>query len=218
MRKLALLTTTVIAALAMTASSAFAATEVLDPNTGEPCEAVTPAINASNAGLLSTSRNYESGGCTLELETYGQRINYGYSSTTHYSTCQVSFQAHVGPDGWGYADNFSYTGCSAGTFNSCAGDRLIAPRSYTGYTNQFAPYYSYTDANTDLNIELCSNSPSYGVTSWGLASMDITDAGSESTWTNQYDLADPYSFATYQRHRSGQWHEINGNYLTINHN
>jgi len=218
MRKLALLTTTAVAALALTATSASAATQVRDAQ-GNLCPAVSPAINATNAAPGSTTRNYVSGGCTLRMNSTavnGHRIYV--DSAPNYVDCQSQFDIHVGPDGWGYAENLGYSNCvGGGQPLQCAGDRLIAPAEYVG-PNSFLRVFRFADAATDLNIELCGSYA--GSTRWGYASMDITyPAGGGWKWTNQYDLADAWGTTYYspQNHRGGTWTSPNNGKLQITH-
>jgi hypothetical protein len=206
MRKLALLTTMVIAVMAMTAASASAATQVRN-SAGTLCPAVSPAINATNAGFNSTTRNYVSGGCTVHLT--GATTVYPANSSSPSVNCNVAFDVHIGPDGWGYADNHVYSGCAGVT--ACAGDRLIAPRSYTGpgFT-----VFTYTDAATDLNMEQCGYVA--GVNRFSSSSMDIATVAGAWRWTDQYNFSDPYNgFGFY--HRGGQFFTQAANALTITH-
>jgi hypothetical protein len=110
-RKLALLIGAALLVLAFAAPSAMAV-QISDPETGEPCPAVSPAINKANptAAALST-KGYESGGCTVQMTavapTWVEWIGYGQN-------CYIDYQVHLDAEGWGYASNFVYNGCSWG--------------------------------------------------------------------------------------------------------
>jgi len=213
MRKLALLTTMVIAVLAMTAASATAATQVRN-SSGVLCSQVSPAINASNALANQTSRNYTSGGCTVRMAgTY--RI-YRSTSSPEYTDCNVAFDAHIGGDGWGYADNYVYSNCSLSAPNACPGDRLIAPPSYASTPQGSFLFSPYKDAATDLLTEQCANF--VATYQWSYASMDITTlTGGQWRWTDQYNLADPRNTSGIHQHRAGLLTSAPGTALTITH-
>jgi hypothetical protein len=210
MRKLALLTTLIIAAMAMTATTASAAIEVTDPDSGELCSEVSPAINAGNANLLSTTTNYSSGGCSVHLSSAEQtRIRWGANSI--YSPCNVQFDAHIGPDGWGLANNFSYS-CSGGTaVTACAGSRVIAPASYNPYIYGTTLAFPFANASTDLNVAMCGI-PQFVGSQWGLMSIDVTQAGATTLWDNQQDAAGGNGFNQFHQ---GKWANAVGSHPVI---
>ena len=186
MRKLALAALTATVAMALMATSASAATQVRD-SAGNLCSAVSPAINATNASYTSTTRSYASGGCSVRMN--GGWTIYRSNNGTNPTSCDVAFDARIGGDGWGYAENFTYN-CPSASVVQCTGDRFIAPPSYN------PPWFSGTlfssaNAATDLNIELCGRSLSTNY--WGAASMDITKTSSTFWyWTNQVAAANPF--------------------------
>lgn len=179
MRKLALAALTATVAMALMATSASAATQVRD-SAGNLCSQVSPAINATNANYGSTTRSYASGGCSARMN--GGWTIYRSSNGSNPTSCNVAFDARIGGDGWGYAENFTYS-CQGASVVQCAGDRLIAPPSYN------PPFFGGTlfssaNAATDLNVELCGNSLSTNY--WGATSMDITKTSSTFWyWSNQ---------------------------------
>jgi len=213
MRKLALLTTMVVAVLAMTAASATAATQVRT-SSGTLCSPVSPAINASNVGFQSTTRNYISGGCTVRMNG-SVNIHYSPYYESVKTTCNVAFDAHIGSDGWGYADNYTYTNCNGGvTATPCAGDRYIAPPSYAG--GPFGTGFVYKDAATDLNTEQCAVVA--GANRWGHSSQDITIMNPNLwAWVDQYNSADSFNTSAAHRHRQGLVWTPAANALTITH-
>jgi len=211
MRKLALLTMTVVAALAMTAASATAATQVRN-SSGTLCSPVSPAINASNVGLMSTTRNYLSGGCTVRMS--GSVSIYPSYYENVRVTCNVAFDAHISGDGWGYADNYTYTNCGGWTVTPCAGDRYIAPPSYAG--GPFGTGFVYKDAATDLNTEQCAV-VNGGSNRWGHSSQDITTSAYQWQWADQYNSADSFNPSAAHTHRHGLVLAPVANALTITH-
>lgn len=190
MRKLALLTTLAIAAMAMTATTAFGAVAVTDPSTGNPCTAVSPAINAGNANVLSTSYSYSSGGCAVSLASAaGSPVKIRYGTYSHQTVlCDATMSARIGPDGWGYVT--SVTLRQPGTANPCAGtpcpgSRVIAPPEYNpDMLGGFTKTFPFANANTELNVGLCAAFSGAG-NRWGLMSMDVVPVGGNAIWTSQ---------------------------------
>lgn len=159
MRKLALLAALVVASMAMTATTASAATVVKD-SAGQLCPAVSPAIDQSNPFVyLFNPPTYQSGGCTVHMQASG-------ATTMGAQLCNINYDLHVGPDGWGYANNFQFNNCGTGwsTVN-----RVVMPKGVN-------PYGLFTAANasTDFNSYWVVNR--YPSTYDAYVSLDVTTA------------------------------------------
>jgi hypothetical protein len=209
--------------MASITGSALAETEVRDPATGELCPEVEPAIGPANHGWLSTSLAYESGGCTVRMtgtHDYHSKMNY----STSVKRCTVSYTLHVGPDGWGYADDVDfyntpgYYNCPISTTQSCAGARLVSPGDYQPATSPYSTVWPLTypaaDGDTGLNVEMCGRItyPS-NENVWGGLSLEVLDSD-PFTLSNQY-AGTPEGF---HRFSGGRWYELNGQSLEITRN
>jgi hypothetical protein len=187
MRKFALLATAVIAALALTATAASATPiQVRNASTGQLCPAVSPAINAGNANAFSTSAIYASGGCTVQMWTYAsETIQYGGLAGMD-ARCYTTYDLHVGPDGYGWANNFVYQsgGSCSPTMTECAGSRTIAPPDFDS-ANFPGDEFGYSNASTELNVARCAYATGWGQR-WGAVSLDMAPDGvNYLRWTNQ---------------------------------
>jgi hypothetical protein len=167
MRKFALLAVVAIAAMAMAATTASAATQVRDAN-GVLCPPVVPAIDHSTtqkaveAYLNPNPATYQSGGCTARMVSTGSTTNRSFYN----ESCHISYTLHIGPDGWGYANQFNYSSCLGGPWTPSA-TRVVGPVE--------ANYGLFTsgNANTDFNTYWRATRFSSQVASGGL-SLDVT--------------------------------------------
>jgi len=155
MRKLALMTTTAVAALAMVATTAQAATEVRDAASGQLCPAVLPAINKASPPVgygtpgVAPPYAYASGGCTVHLTATSPTKMYQHMQMVD---CSIDFDLHIGPDGWGYADRFVYRNlgyCNYPTGWTTPGSRIVMPPN----VNPNGWYFA-RDSDTDFNVEM----------------------------------------------------------------
>ena len=195
-RMLALLVGAALATMAFGAASASAATVVKDAKTGQLCSAVKPAINTSAEPfslLTSKTLNYESGGCTVHLTGGGYVTGFAFQAD---NSCSSEFDVHIGPDGWGYIDNVKYYECTYIQTKPCAGDRLVAPVEYNP-TLFGGKAFKYANAETDLNVSLCSNLTG---DHWGFASFDVTNIVGGHGWKiQQSEPQEPWY------HHTGLW-------------
>jgi hypothetical protein len=172
MRKLALTAITALAALAMTATTASAAVTVTN-SAGQPCSQVSPAINKANpAAALFSTASYQSGGCTVHMSSVLNQQTIIRSSNGLYDYCYINYDLHIGPDGWGYANNVAYSGsanCSAwqSTYNS-----------YTVLPGDVNPNGLFTQANADTAFNVRQNAhrsiSGYNEFTSGYVSLDST--------------------------------------------
>jgi hypothetical protein len=182
MRKLAILTALAVAAMAMTATSAMAATEVRDAATGQLCSNVSPAINKTsppvvyrNTGTPSQGTQpspYLSGGCTTKLTMTAVMTSVRQPGWSEPRQCNVSYDLHLGPDGWGYANNFVWgsSGANCSSWRT-PGSRIVMPKAVTP-TFGGMPLYTAADAATDLNMELWATD-ALGNNHHGFLSLDV---------------------------------------------
>jgi len=188
-RRFALLFPLALVAMALMASSASAATAVKDLS-GTSCSAVSPAItDKTSAAAIFSTTNYVSGGCTVHVKTaVGSWHSVGRDPyTNEINHCTSEFDAHVGPDGWGYANNFVYT-CEQGPMTSASASRMIMPPEYNP-----SKMFPYDNAATDLQLSMFVNQIKYGFTQnyTGLVSFDIgayDGVAQTQTWTNQQSV------------------------------
>jgi len=96
--------------MAFAAPGAMGATVVKDATTGELCSAVSPAINKGDPmQAFSKPQAYQSGGCTVHMS-----YNPSYPTEMVYSgagikkSCFLTYDLHIGPDGWGYLNNLQW--------------------------------------------------------------------------------------------------------------
>jgi hypothetical protein len=208
-RKLALMTTMALAAIAMTATSASAATLVKNA-AGIPCPAVSPAINkasppvAYKAGApLQGVRPgpYQSGGCTVHMTS---QFNLGMTHNYLSTNCAVHFDLHVASDGWGYADNFVWPsgGCPGElvSWSSPGGSRVVMPAEVRPTMGGQTLYTAY-NANTDFNIEMFAQRV-YNGTTLDQNNFVSFDLSSPTTLTGQLQTAQSPFGASF---RNGTW-------------
>jgi len=207
-RNLALLVGACLILMGSLSSTAMAATEVRDAETGELCPPVSPAINtASPMGALISPPKYESGGCTVKISADANSTVVG-----GYNSCEITYDIHIGPDGWGYADNFVYTsrapmGClfwktirSVLAPPEAIGPTIPSlPKALFPQSNAATDFYTYWTARTGTGKELS-----------GWLSFDVKTS----------DAAPEYPFrmdnqATTGNFIGGQWY--GGPELTITH-
>ena len=151
MRKLALAATLAVASMAMTATTALAATQVRDADTGQLCPPVSPTINPASPPFASTPA-YQSGGCTIHMTASDadlDRTDMAHRNKLP-NRCTIDYDIHVGPDGWGYANNFQYF--DSGSTSPCgnwapygSGSHVLAPPSF------MPGAWPYANASTDFN-------------------------------------------------------------------
>ena len=199
-RMLALVLGAALATMAFGAASASAATVIKD-SSGNLCSEVKPSpkLGSNPFEMFTTSRNYESGGCSVHLVSVGGNVGpWG-------SVCKSEFDARIGPDGWGYLDNFKYTSCEGTPAETCAGDRIVAPVEYNPNG-----LFKYSNAQTDLNIILCAKQ--VGNTYWGFSSFDVQEIPGGQGWANQT----PSPQGSYYYH-TGVWVVNPGPGLQITH-
>jgi hypothetical protein len=213
-RRFALLLPVALLAMASLASSASATTTVKDLS-GKSCSAVSPAITPPANSLVfmwGARPTYSSGGCTVHVETYGAVHTLGKYSSGPTNWCKSSFDAHVGPNGWGYANNFVYN-CEFPT-TACPRTEYIAPAEYNP-----EKLFAYSNAATDLQMSFCGNVSFDGTPTsyYGAVSMDIAAYGAEGLesqiWTNQQKVAPSEGFRWVSY---GRWASLKSG-LTITH-
>ena len=149
------------AALAVmaTAAPAASAMEVRDAN-GALCPAVSPAIDKTN--VISSSLNppkYQSGGCTVHMTPNVSGDNEGETfmrwGTGNTDRCKITYDLHIGPDGWGYATGHTY---AAGNFSVCGSwsplasypSRVIVPGNVNPAFGA-GKFFSAANAETEFN-------------------------------------------------------------------
>jgi len=189
-RKLALLIGAALLAMAFAAPSAMGATEVRDAETGELCPPVYPEPNKVNPPTWYTNNSpqstvppYQSGGCTYKMRYGIATINHTYQGNI---ACEVNFDLHIGPDGWGYLDNFSYPQlCNGKAMWTVVtpGSRIVMPPEFQP-AYPYNEFYKYDDANTDFNVSIwTANRDAMGGLSgyYGYVSMNVIDADPENS-------------------------------------
>lgn len=177
MRKLALLITMAVAAFAMTATSAMAAMEVRDAATGNLCSAVVPAINKQSPPVIygptgnptqgTYPGDYVSGGCTLHMVTAAPVTMVTMMGSQ--GQCALTYDIHVGPDGWGYVTGAFWPAGSPyvcnGPWSSQGRARVLMPGDVRPTLNG-TQLYTAANSSTDFNVELyardASNYPHLG--------------------------------------------------------
>jgi hypothetical protein len=211
-RRFALLISAALLALAVTAPSAVAATTVKALN-GTACPAVSPAVSSEykNSFGFAASYNaaYTSGGCTVHVTSYDMDHIIGKYAFGPSNRCRSAFDVHVGPDGWGYANNFVFTNCTYPTTLPAAAfrTRVIAPAEFLENTSSFPE----DDAATDLKMSMRAavNFASGPQEYTGVFSVDVDTYNAvtqRQIWKNQRFTASsefPYSVA------EGRWSSLN---------
>lgn len=195
MRKPTLLATLVIAAMAMTATTALAATEIRNADTYELCPEVSPAIDKENPPTwyghpYQEQYEYESGGCTVHLT---QNISSPTTLVGYWGAeqCRFDYVIHVGPDGWGYADNFQHAHDYCVEHFYTPGSRILMPPDVNP-GNEFPAVDGDTDFNVELNAWFLHPTAGYGSFSGpGFASLDVTNSD-PLTVDNQLDVHPVY--------------------------
>jgi hypothetical protein len=156
-RRFALLIGAALVVAAFAAPSAMAM-EVRDAE-GSLCSAVSPAINKADPfSALMYGSAYQSGGCTVHMESVGGDAGKTKVSLPNGRTniCTVSYDIHIGPDGWGYATNFQYSDWDPIWGESCvawqggpsggANSQVVAPKGVNP-----SGLFSGENAATDFN-------------------------------------------------------------------
>jgi hypothetical protein len=239
MRKLALLTAAALAVMAISATTASAATEVRDAATGQLCSNVSPAINKASppVGYRDTGtptyggtqpQPYQSGGCTIRVLAVSNAWTSVKEPNGTPKLCAVRYTLHIGPDGWGYADNFvwtDYPGSNPCTSWRTPGSRIVMPRSVAP-TIFGTPVYTAIDAATDFNMEMWARD-GFGNNHHGYLSLDVYiptvgqpyyyGTGSQIV-KNQQNSGDPWGIS--HGFRGGVWQravEAGSTRITITH-
>jgi hypothetical protein len=89
--------------------------------------------------------------------------------------CNINYDLHVGPDGWGYANNFQFNNCGTGW---SAVNRVVMPKGVNPYG-----LFTAANANTDFNSYWSVNR--YPSTYDAYVSLDVTSAANPFRIANQ---------------------------------
>ena len=187
-RRFALLVGGALLAMAFVAPSAMATTVVKDPATGQLCPEVSPPLNPQTeqekATALFAPPAYVSGGCTVHLTTKaGTALPIVKLSPTWQEPCvSVSYDIHVGPNGWGYVNNFKFSGCYfQSAFTTWKPSYSLAPGDFNP-----AGVFPASNAETDFNTIWGIRKGEGGVTAY--VSLNATQS-SPLVMTNQSTAA-----------------------------
>jgi hypothetical protein len=198
-RRFAVLPLLALVVAGMMASSASAATVVKDGKTKALCSNVVPALQPKTPeeeyNALYGTPAYQSGGCTVHMTGEASSPSVFHFGPWNFEMpCRVDYDIHVGPEGWGYANNFQYI--VVGGLHPCRA--RPARDSYAVVPGDSNPFGLFTaaDANTELNmypqVEI-NTGVEWVLTEYGPASLDISAIGCKFAWekctskaTNQY--------------------------------